>query len=283
MKEVKRILTHVSVDIDAVVSVWFALRFIIKKEVPIDFVPASWDGRGIKFDDLALDINAGGFGIKGKQDKTGKVHSCLKELVRGHADKETKIFLRGLINFVEEIDSGDFDLKNSRTYEKGEIPFLSLVFSLRSLQAYHQKNDGVVCQRMFEILDGMLASMKKRSSDRKSLYSSIITVGRSAIVIKEGSSISARGILFQTEKYDSIVYVDGDNLGLLTRDGLRADLPEVKEVIKKAEEEGEWFSHPAGYLFCRGCRKSPADSPSKVDPYDIAKAIERGRKALLNK
>ncbi|MFA5644302.1 MAG: hypothetical protein WC928_02125 [Patescibacteria group bacterium] len=279
MKEVKRILTHVSVDIDAVVSVWFALRFITKKETPIDFVPASWDGRGIKFDDLALDINAGGYGIKGRRDRSGKVHSCFKEIVQKYGGEETKEILRNLVIFVDRNDSGSMvDLEDHQDYPKGEIPFLSLSFALRSLQSFHKNNDEIVCRRMFEILDGMFLLNKRKQEDKKSFYSSIISVGKTAIVIKEDLAFSARNKLLKSGKYEAVIYVDGNNLGVLVKNNARADVPEVLEVVKKVGEEKEWFAHSAGYLYCRGCRKSPAQTPSKVDPYLIAKALEKNRR-----
>jgi hypothetical protein len=59
---------------------------------------------------------------------------------------------------------------------------------------------------------------------------------------------------------------------------VRADHPYIVEVIKEANEkigEDGWFLHPAGYLACWGSKKSPAQKPSRVDPYKLAKAYNR--------
>jgi hypothetical protein len=74
-----------------------------------------------------------------------------------------------------------------------------------------------------------------------------------------------------------VVYVDDYNIGVLSRDGdPRADNPMTRNAVFEAGEvmgEGEnWFAHPSGRLFCRGSRKSPVSTPSKVDPVKLAEA-----------
>jgi hypothetical protein len=135
-----RIYTHTSPDLGALSSVWFYLRVVLQLPLAITsepkgrrfgheviFVPANWDGRKWQtkgqrviphFDtktDIALDIEAGDFGVKGKFDEKGKkVHSCFKHLVyRGeeamHWERveELEDVFTALAPLVDFIDSQD--------------------------------------------------------------------------------------------------------------------------------------------------------------------------------
>lgn len=106
MERKRSVYTHVSVDIDAVSSVWFASRFIYPDEnLDIKFVPANWDGQGMEIGDLALDISAGGKGLKGKTDKSGRVHSCFASLVFDCKDREVKKALKSLAYLIDKHDA----------------------------------------------------------------------------------------------------------------------------------------------------------------------------------
>jgi len=73
----------------------------------------------------------------------------------------------------------------------------------------------------------------------------------------------------------AIVYVDGMNIGVIRRDDVstRMDHPRIREVVETAGEAGEWFAHPAGFLYCRGSRKAPATSRSRVTARELGEAM----------
>jgi len=79
---------------------------------------------------------------------------------------------------------------------------------------------------------------------------------------------ATNGVLFEERGVRVIVYVDGNNLGVIRHgdESLRMDHAEICAVVEAAGETNEWFAHPAGFLFCRGSRKAPAENPSKVNP-----------------
>ena len=61
---------------------------------------------------------------------------------------------------------------------------------------------------------------------------------------------------------------------------VRMDHPTIRAVVKTAGETAEWFAHSSGFLFCRGSRKAPVKTASKVRPEDLAEAV---RKAMADK
>lgn len=283
-KDIRRVFTHIYPDLDALSSVWFLQRFIIKKQIEVNFVPASWDGADMGPNDVALDINAGGKGIKGKKTFKGHVHSCFKLLVDRYADNETKIILKSLIKFIDRNDAygGVNKVKDFNKNKNHQITsFIALSLVMKALRAVHN-SDEMVLSRMMEIFDGIYKINKNSIESYEDIMKKAIVVGRTVIFPTKVNSYSARGTIF-SKGYRAMIYVDGDNIGLLTSGDLRADSPEVLKVIASAGESGEWFAHPAGYLIARGTRKDPRETGSNVDPYRLATAIEATRKRLDGK
>ncbi len=278
MEKKKKIFTHEWVDIDAVASLWFALRFMLEEQdVEILFVPARWNGIDLEPQDLALDISAGGKGIKGRMYK-GRVHSCLEELVNRYADQKTKEKLSSLVRSIDQHDA----YGNKERY-KGDY-FSLLRMALRSLRAVHGKDDRLICSRMFELLDGVYKLIDGQKEAKKIIYNSVDTVGKTAIIFNPGDSSSHRGYLYRMG-YPAVIYVDGSDMGLLVQDelirkGLRADHPEILKLIEDIGEKDCWHAHPTGYMFSWGARKSTRETSSSLDPYDLARTVERLRKKI---
>ena len=101
-----RIFTHFNVDLDAVCSVWAAKQFVSgAAEATVEFRPANWDGAEMSEGDLAVDIAAGGRGMKGEKGENGIVHSCFASIVAGHASAEDRSALANLVRFVDAQDA----------------------------------------------------------------------------------------------------------------------------------------------------------------------------------
>ena len=279
-RDIRRVITHVCPDLDAISSVWFFMRFIAKKQLDVKFVPASWDGHDMSPHDVALDIDAGGRGLKGRRTFKGQVHSCFKFLVEKYANNETRMILKPLVKFIDRNDTyggvnkvGDF----SKNKNHQITAFIALSLALKAFRAVHN-SDPLVFERMSELLDGVYKINKDFIKNQKDVLQKSIVVGKT-IILPEGGNGSSRGFLFK-KGYEALVYVDGNNIGLLTSGGLRANSPEVMKVIASAGESSEWFVHSAGYLVARGTRKDPRETGSSVDPYKLATAIETTRKRL---
>ena len=101
-----KIFTHVSVDLDAAGSVWAAKRFIPGADkAEVVFVPANWDGTGMDNGDIAVDIYAGGKGVKGRVSPDGHTHSCFQTILERFALRADKLALCNLTAFIDACDS----------------------------------------------------------------------------------------------------------------------------------------------------------------------------------
>jgi len=279
--------THVSVDLDAVASVWYVLNFLaerifgVKKEdIALKFVPANWDGKELNKNDLALDICAGGKGIKGKQDKDGKVHSCFMLLIEKYGNDQEKAILEDLAYFIDQHDAHGYREAKEFPRSNANIGcFLSFNDCLHQLKAKFKK-DKDVCRAIFNNFDGFHIIKKDEIFNKDDVFKNIEIVGETAILVKSNNKTHCASKIIFERDYQAYVYINEDSIGIRVRDTalVRADHPYIVEVIKEANEKigrDGWFLHPAGYLACWGSKKSPAQKPSRVDPYKLAKAYNR--------
>lgn len=278
-----KIFTHFVVDLDAVCSVWAAKQFIAgTQDAIVDFRPANWDGSDMAEGDLALDIDAGGRGLKGEKGEGGIVHSCFASIVAKHSSPADWSALANLVLFVDAQDAHGSAVKflaPEASREAQEVLAMTgLNAVLRALQATHSRNDALVVERMSEILSGMLqAGRARQRAVVEADKAEIIDGGKVAIVVNS-REFATNGVLFEERGVRVIVYVDGYNLGVIRHgdESLRMDHAELRAVVEAAEgEASEWFAHPAGFLFCRGSRKAPAENPSKVNPRAIAEVAAK--------
>ncbi len=274
-----RIFTHFNVDLDAVCSVWAVREFVPgAKDAEVVFRPANWDGAEMEKDDIAVDLSAGGRGLKGKQDENGTVHSCFAEIVAQYATPSDQVALEKLVQFVDAQDAHGSAVKflvPEASHEAQEVLGMTgLNAVLRALQEANPRNDAVVVEKMSEILSGMLKVGRARQRAVAEADRAEVLEGGKVAIVVNSQEFATNGILFD-RGVRVIVYVDRNNLGLIRCNGetLRMDHPELRAIVEDAGEADEWFAHPAGFLFCRGSRKAPAKSPSKVDPRVLAETI----------
>jgi len=246
------------------------------QEAQVIFVPANWDGAEMEEGDLALDIDAGGKGLKGLKDPDGTVHSCFASIIEQYAPERDKMALAHLVRFVDMQDSRGSVVNNLLPDVSRDVRAIFAVTGLgsvlRALQAIHQK-DHVVFNKMAEILDGMLKIAHARQYAQADANRAE-RLPNGVWLVRNSSEVSTTNILFERGA-QAVVFVDGHNIGVLRRNGLsvRADHDAVRQVVAEKDELDEWYAHPSGFLFARGTRKSPATTASKVDPRRLAHAV----------
>ncbi len=286
MEFIKRIITHINVDLDAVCSVWAAMKFVPRADkATIEFYPANWDEMHKYTDEflkeqlMVLDMDAGGRGLKGAKDADGTVHSCFASTVSRYGSDDEKSALEPLIRFVDAQDAHGSAVKflaPEATQEAQEILSLTGINSvLRALQSTNPNNDLRIVHMMSEILDGMLKVGLSRQRAEKEADRAEILPGGNVAIVTNSREFGTHHVLFEKRGVKMIVYSDGYNLGIVRGDSgstLRADDPQIRTIVEAAGELDEWFAHPAGFLFCRGSRKAPATTPSQVDPHELALA-----------
>jgi hypothetical protein len=299
-----KIYTHVNPDLDAVTSVWLYRNFILPlqsivqegplKAPEVTFVPANWDGAGMEKGDVALDIDAGGKGIKGKKLSDGRVMSCFTSLMENYLTKVQKMILRPLGEYVDAQDStgdavltilseADFYLDHVggdgfyRPWRRSDVPASLRVSTLTSVLgaiARHANGDHQKTIELFSIiLDGIYANGQDRLSAESEAFRAIHW--KHVALIRDARYMATNGILFERGAR-FVIFVDGHNLGVLRKDTETVHLGKVVEPIIRKLAPGElheWFFHSAGFLAARGTRKAPSQMPSMVDPERLAEAI----------
>ncbi|MBM3256260.1 MAG: hypothetical protein FJZ04_02220 [Candidatus Moranbacteria bacterium] len=300
-----KIYTHLNVDLDACASVWAAKDFVSgARDATVELRPANWNGAEMEEGDLALDIEAGGKGLKGEKGVSGIVYSCFATVVAKYASPEDQAALAELTIFVNLQDATgnaynhllDYrwipdgiiykyrqvrnelkeEVGSQANFAAGILSATGLNAVLRAFQATHPRNDALVVERMGEIFSGLLANGRARyRAEVEANQAKILPGGRVAIVT-DSKEFGTNGVLFE-RGVRAVVYQDGPNIGLIRRgdETLRMDHPLIREIVIAAGELDEWFAHPAGFLFCRGSRKAPAEQQSRVDPRAIAAAADR--------
>jgi hypothetical protein len=279
-----KVYTHITLDLDAAASVWAAREFIPgAHDAEVVFKPANWNGAGMNKGDLALDIVAGGRGIKGREHADGSVGSCFVVVVERYASTRDQDALDSLLKLVERQDASGSAVKwfageaDPRSVKVLDDTGLNGV--LRAYQANDPRNDALVVERMSGIFSGMLANGRAwmRAVDEAAQAEGL---GKGPVVIvRDQREFQTNSVLFDHWGVRVIVYADGYNLGVIRQDtvSVRMDDPALRAVVEAAGEEvgdgeGKWFAHPAGFLFARGTRKAPATTPSRVRPEDLAEA-----------
>ena len=275
----RKIYTHFRVDLDAAASVWAVRTFVPGFEgAQVVFVPASWSGEELTDQDIAVDLPAGGRGLKGELDADGVQHSSFATIVARWASPEDRKALARVIQFVDAQDAHGSAVKHlapGLDPEAAEVlASTGLNAVLRALQAHHPRNDGLVVERLGEILSGMLEAGRARIRAEAEADRAELVGGGLVAIVRNAREFATNGILF-SRGVKAVVFDDSPNLGVLRADSVRTrmDHPAILRVVQAAGEESEWFRHPAGFLFARGSRKAPAKTPSKVDPRVLAEAV----------
>jgi hypothetical protein len=277
------IVTHISVDLDAAASVWFAKKFL-NRYARVRFVSADCKVEDLQSGEWALDLDCG---LKGEHKPDGTVMTCFASLVK-HGDNEARQALQPL---VEYINMQDTNANAARAFLKdlardGGIEYgprfkqIEQTLSVTGLNAVLgafrtvKRDDGWVCDQMGIVFDGLLRNLISRMyAAEEARNHEIYEDGPFKVAIVRNSEYGGvNAVMFDDYGVDFVIYIDDNDLGIVRRDGVTvptsAGLAGVPE-----DERHEWFVHPAGFLTARGTRKAPAKTPSKAHPSEIAQAL----------
>ena len=144
-------------------------------------------------------------------------------------------------------------------------------------------DDEGLCSLFFPLLDGWyegsveyLKAQTLVMDIAKKVRTRLASPHGDAYVVRGNTSgVPVNGILFDRGAA-LVVFLDGHNLGVVKRDDIEASL-DHEAVHKLVDGEDGWFFHPNGWLVARGTRKAPAETPSMIEPEDLARA---GLKAI---
>lgn len=274
--KMKIIMNH-SIDLDAVCSIWAARQFIPgAKDAVLEFLPVDWNREVIIENDTIFGIDIDGRGIKGKKED-GVVYSCFSTIIKNYAPMVDQLALASFVNSVDEQDvyaSAMKFLVSEKSYEAQEaFSKNSLNAVLRALQVMNPHDNFIVIERMSEILSGILQARRKYRYAVTEADKAEILPNRKVAIVMNSRELATNAILFEERGIRVIVYVNGNNIGLIRNknESLRMSHNEFRAIVEDKGESNEWFDY-SGIIFFRGSSKAPAQTPSKVDPKDLAVA-----------
>jgi len=269
----KTVYTHVNVDLDNASSI--ALMMLHNKEISLEnikLVPSSWEPGpdGLKPGDLAIDIFAGGHGIKGKDlliNNENKLGSAFTLILENMIDKGVyyKAFqpLADFLDSLEAVGNWSSFYKDAGYKIPSDFPTILQAFS--ALKFKFKKDDFKILEHWAIIIEGLLEKELSREraikdADRAHWFAPHIAYIKNAKEPFTSGVLYHRGAKFLIFERTSI-----NTLGVRTRPGSKVDLGKhLKELLP------EWFHHPSGFMSCWGSDKAPQESPPQIEAETLA-------------
>lgn len=308
--EAPKIFTHRRVDLDACLSVAAVREYAPGMEnAQIVFVDVDDPCESMGPNDMAVDIPAGGKGIKGfEESSSGITHSGFAEIMGRFAPKDEQRFLRSLISCVDAGDATASPYKGivitvERKPEESGKPFrarkeaarrvvidqgLKTIFDdLAFAVEWSPNRDQMLCTLISQIFRARLHKKRAEARAMKDAERAEWFGARDArVAFTEKGSQLLTGVLMRKKRPAAVVSVQGNILSVLVnhtaQSAFRLDEKRILRVITDAGEgfdqevEGtQWFCHSAGFLLTYGNLRSehPPKNPSKVDPRELARVI----------
>ncbi len=230
----RRIITHCSVDLDAVACIVAARE--AGHTGALCFVPANVTPPD---DAIVLDHPAG---EKGRLDADGTRHAAVCAFV----EQNNLDWCPRLLAEIDEQDSTGMVKQ----------PRFSLAEILAGLKATNF--DDEVCVLMGDIIHGLNYLHRQRQKVISVIQASKnVLVGDSLfLVLPVGPQSPLVGIEANKEGFAGSIYAQGHNLGVTRYPG--HDTPDLRLLAPRLPG---WFIHSAGFLACWGSRKAPASGP----------------------
>jgi hypothetical protein len=275
----KTIVTHISIDLDAVSSIW-----LIKKYLP------NWDNSDIKFvyagktlnnmlvdsdpNIIHVDTGLGKFDHHQEHNLTlcasRKVFDYLikNEYIPQH-DIEPLIKIIDFISIIDNFGEINFSNPASDIYD---FCLHQTVIGIRSLT----KNDKDRCEIMFKNLDATLQVFKNKINAEKKIKEGFTLNSKWGKTLIVESSNEEVVKLAQKLGYDMAITKDREFgfIRIKVKPTNKLDLTSLYEKIKKIDKNADWFFHISKRMLLNGTSKNPNMRPSSLSLEKIIDIIK---------
>lgn len=265
--------THLDLTVDAAASVWLWRRLHPEENWPLQHVPSTWDGVGIGAGDVAIDIDAGGRGIRSRRNPDGSVASCFRVILNEHMAQEGPHDLEPLLRPIADLM--DAQRRDGNLTRLGFPPRYGIFGLSGTFLALKHTCAGPeeLLEHFSKILDGFVR-IAELSDEVGRLAQEVELVGSVAVILDQNHLGLHRAVFRRGARF--LVFKDGNNLGILREARERAHLG---RLIQHQIQEPGWFFHPRGHLAARGTRKAPAQTPSRYAPRELAQMLDTALKS----
>jgi len=278
MTSMKKIVTHINPDLDAVASVWLIKRFLPEwKEAEVDFAPAG-KVENVDRDPNVLYVDTG----RGKLDhhQTGEYLSAARlcwELIKNErkGQRLSPLEEKSLDELVEVVTSVDnahdmnWEEVNQNRYQ---FYLHNLIEGLRGLA----KTDEEVISFGMETLDAVLLNFKNKIRADEELAKGIPFQSRwgKAIAVESGNQqVIWRG---EAQGYVLVAKKDPEEGGvrIYSRYDSDVDLTEAYNQVKEMDPKSDWFLHATKKLLLNQASANPDMRPTKLSLEEIIEVLK---------
>ena len=279
----KKIVTHINPDLDAVASVWLIKRFLPDwEEAEIGFVSASaslekQDGVDSDSDVLWVDVGRG----KLDHHHTGEYFSAAK-LCWDYIKKERKgqklspleeKALTELVEVVTQVDNARDLYWKEVNKSRYRLYLHTLVDGLRKLG----ETDQEVMSFGLRALDAALVNLKNKIRAEEELKEGLIfqTPWGKAIAVESGN----KHVLWVGEIQGHVLVIKKDpesgGVRMYARPDSKVDLTKAYNKFKELDPESDWFLHATKRLLLNESRVNPNMRPTKLSLKEIIEVLKR--------
>lgn len=274
----KIIVTHLSVDLDAIGSAWLIKRFLPDwKDADLAFVPAGTTFQNKPADEnpsiLHVDTGLGKFDHHQTSDRAlcaaKKVFDYLIE--KKYVETSDREALSRVINFIV-IDDNFLDVfwqdASSDIYD---FELHRLIDGLKVIKA----RDDERCRVGFELLDAAFQVLKNKvqaESEIKKGYNFQSKWGKTlAIETKNADTVKlAMKLGFHLVIKKSI---EGGYLTIKTLPKKELDLTPLYNKLREADPRASWYLHVSKNMLLNGSTKNPTMVPSKLPLKNVIEIV----------
>jgi len=279
---VKKVITHINPDLDAVTSVWLIKRFLPGwQEAEVDFVFAG-EVKDVDSDPDILYVDTG----RGKLDHhqisqpLSAAKLCRQYIQQNRqAEKLSPLdqeALDSLVAVVTEIDTAR-DLKWPETKKSRSFFYLHwLISNLRDLG----KDDQAILGFGFQALDAILLALKSQIKAKQELKEGqkFTTAWGRAIAMETGCEDAIwEG---EVQGYCLVVRKDPESGGvrIYARWDNDIDLTKAYNKLKQLDSGADWFLHASKKLLLNQSKVNPNLRPTKLSFKKVIEVLKKNLK-----
>ena len=277
----KRVITHVNPDLDAVASVWLIKRFLPDwQEAEVKFTQAIDESDANVDSDpevLYVDVGRGKLDhhqIKGYLSATKLTFDFINQQRKGQELKPSdKQALQTMIEVITAIDNArDLSWEESKDF-RCEFYLHWLLSGLRGIG----RTDLEVIDFAFLSLDAILHNLKVRIEAKKEIEqksSEFQTLWGKAIALETGNESTLR----EGEKSGYVLVVkknpDQGGVRIYARYDSEVDLKSAFDKLKEMDKNSDWFLHSSGKILLNESRTKKM-KPTKLSLKQVVEVLKK--------
>lgn len=275
----KKIITHLNPDLDAVAAIWLIRRFLPGWEkTGVGFAPAGEvEDVDADPDILYVDTGRGKLDHHQTADYLSAARLCFEYLKKERKGEQLKPLeeraLEKLVEVVTQKDNArDLDWQEVKE-DRYQFYLHNLIEDLKGLA----KTDEAVVNFGMEALDAVLLGLKNQVKADEELTKGIHfqTPWGEAIAVESGNqNVIWRG---EAKGYILVVKKSSDTGGVrvYSRPDSKVDLTKAYNKVRKMDPQSDWFLHASKQLLLNEASANPKMRPTKLSLEEMMEVLKK--------